>query len=293
MPNLFIVGSAKSGTTSLHITLARHPDVCMSAVKEPHFFSRPPVYDEHRAFFRQVTGQAAYQALFREANGAPVVGESSTSYLWEPTACGRIAQSCPAARIVICLRDPVERAFSHYLDNVRDGFERRPFARALSDEYLNGADWLTAYVDLGRYAGQVGRYLDTFGSAVLLIYFEELIAAPQVELRRLIEFLDLDPDPAVGELAAANRHSAPRNWFSARVLEAAWVRRLAHTAVPHGLRARMYARLTRSVPRPVMSADARAWLIEQYATDAHRLQLLAARPAPWPWLSSQEMRVLQ
>jgi hypothetical protein len=293
LPHFFIVGAAKSGTTSLHITLGRHPDVVMSAVKEPHFFSRPPVWEDHRAFFHRVTRDADYRALFPGPIGARMVGESSTSYLWEPTACRRIAECLPGAKIVVCLRDPVDRAFSHYLDNVRDGFEQRPFGQALSDEHLHGADWLTAYVDIGRYADQVQRYLEAFPAAVLVIYFEELIASPGAELRRLIEFLGLEPHPLLEDLASANRHSAPRNRVSGRILESRWVRRGAHVAVPQRLRAPAYKRLTRSVPRPEMAADTRAWLVEQYAGEAGRLEQLTARAAPWPWVPGRKLAVVE
>jgi Sulfotransferase family len=290
-PNSFIVGAAKSGTTSLHVTLARHPDVYMTDFKEPHFFSRPLVYDRHAAFFRQVTDESAYQALFRDAADAKVVGESSTTYLWEPTACERIAGRCPTAQIIICLRDPVERAFSHYLDNVRDGFERRPFDRALADEQVHGGDWLTGYVGVGRYATQVQRYLETFGSSVFIVYFEDLLSDTEGELRRLAGFLNLDQDAMPSwELASANRHAAPRNAVSGRILESGLVRSAA-SMIPAGVRARAYTRLTRPSARPDMPAEAREWLVEQYADEADRLEVLVGKPAPWRWVSRSGARV--
>lgn len=291
MPNLFIVGAAKSGTTSLHVTLDEHPDVYMSRFKEPHFFSRPAVEARHAAHFRQITAEDTYRGLFVDGAGAAIVGESSTSYLWEAGACARLAKSCPLAKIVICLRDPVERAFSHYLDNVRDGLERRPFTQALTDEQLHGADWFTGYVDVGRYAGQVQRYVDAFGSSVLVLYFERLVGAPEAELRRLIEFLNLDPDTMPGwELASANRHAAPRNALSARILESGLVRSAA-SIVPSAVRAQAYSRLTRPKARPDMPADARMWLMEQYADEVRRLEALTNAPAPWRWGSSANVAV--
>jgi Sulfotransferase family len=286
LPNLFIVGAAKSGTTSLHVTLDGHPDVFMSPFKEPHFFSRPAVDARHAAHFRQIAAEDEYRGLFADGADAAVVGESSTSYLWEAGACARIGERCPSAKIVICLRDPVERAFSHYLDNVRDGLERRPFTQALSDEHLHGGDWLTGYLDVGLYAGQVQRYVDAFGSSVLVLYFERLVSDPEADLRRLIAFLNLDPDMMPGwELASANRHAAPRNAVSGRILESGLVRSAA-SIVPAGVRARAYARLTRPSARPEMPADAREWLTEQYADEASRLQALTGQPPPWRWAST-------
>jgi sulfotransferase family protein len=291
MPNLFIVGAAKSGTTSLHVTLDDHPDVYMSPFKEPHFFSRPAVDARHAAHFRQITAEDTYRGLFLEAGDAAIIGESSTSYLWEAGACRRIAERCPSAKIVICLRDPVERAFSHYLDNVRDGLERREFSQALADEHLHGADWLTGYLDVGRYAGQVHRYVDTFQASVFVLYFERLVKDPEAELRRLVTFLDLDCEKMPGwELASANRHAAARNALSARVLESGLVRSAA-SIVPAGVRARAYVRLTRPSERPQMPADAREWLTEQYADEARRLTAITGHAPPWRWASPADLAV--
>jgi sulfotransferase family protein len=261
----------------------------MSPFKEPHFFSRPTVDTRHAAHFRQISAEDTYRGLFIDGAGAAIVGESSTSYLWDAGACARIAERCPSAKIVICLRDPVERAFSHYLDNVRDGLERRPFTQALTDEHVHGADWFTAYCDVGRYAGQVQRYVDAFGSSILVLYFERLVGAPEAELRRLITFLGLDANTMPGwELASANRHAAPRNALSARVLESGLVRSAA-SVVPSAVRARAYSRLTRPSARPDMPADARAWLTEQYAEEACRLKAVIGTPPPWRWASPADV----
>lgn len=113
-----------------------------------------------------------YRELFAGARDEPVVGEGSTSYLWDRDAPARIAGAAPGARIVAILRDPVERAYSHHLDNVRQGHERRSFVASVAAE-LDGSEaprWPFAYVDLGRYGEQLPRYLDRF-ERVLVLYF--------------------------------------------------------------------------------------------------------------------------
>ena len=92
-PNLFIVGAARSGTTSLHNYLAQHPQIFMSAVKEPHFFADIEPAARMAHLIRPIKEEGAYLHLFRDGANHPVVGESSPSYLWDPR--GRQGSSMP------------------------------------------------------------------------------------------------------------------------------------------------------------------------------------------------------
>src|SRR5919108_5774969 len=107
-PNLFIVGAAKAGTTSLYHYLAQHPDVYMAPMKEPHFFSQIRPDPKLEAFFPHVDNEAKYLALFAAAGDEKVRGEASTSYLWHPDVADAIRSKRPDAKIVAMLRDPLE-----------------------------------------------------------------------------------------------------------------------------------------------------------------------------------------
>src|SRR5262249_54680506 len=118
-PNFLIVGAANSGTTSLYTYLNQHPEVFLPALKEPHYFSQiHPAY-EQRYLRTYVRDERTYLGLFRKSTGYRAVGEASTSYLSEPEAPSRIYSVAPKTKIIIILRDPVERAHSHYLMDVR------------------------------------------------------------------------------------------------------------------------------------------------------------------------------
>ena len=164
-PNLFVVGAAKAGTTSLHYYLNQHPDIYMSPLKEPHFFSQISPAPELKSFFQSVQNEAEYLALFAGAHNEAVVGEASTSYLWDEQAPNRIYSSVPRAKLVIMLRNPVDRAYSHYLNDAREGIETRAFLEAVTQDFqrqTKGWGVSQLYVDLGFYCGQVSRYLNTF-----------------------------------------------------------------------------------------------------------------------------------
>lgn len=181
-PNLFIVGSMKSGTSSLHQYLGSHPDVFMCEPKEPGFFVPEMTY--------YPKDEAWYRGLFAEAGNARIVGESSTHYAKLPVYAGvpeRIARYSPDARFIYLVRDPVKRALSHYWHEVRKLRERRPIVAALrSDEQ---------YVAFGDYQRQLAPYFERFGrDRVLVLPFETLVRRPRATLEEVFGWLGVDVD---------------------------------------------------------------------------------------------------
>ncbi len=128
-PDFFVVGAAKSGTSSLHRHLEQHPAVFMPAVKEPHFFSdeRPPV--------QEVKSLREYLALFADSPLGARAGEASTSNLYSPESASRIKAFQPDAGIIMVLRNPVDRAYSQYWNQVHEGVEPLSFEEALEAEW--------------------------------------------------------------------------------------------------------------------------------------------------------------
>lgn len=180
-PNLFIIGAMKSGTTSLHQYLARHPDAFMCEPKEPGYFVRELTWSR---------GLDWYLGLFAEAGPARIVGESSTHYTKLPTYQGvpeRIQAFNPEARLVYVMRDPLERLVSHYWHNVRNlhlEAERRPFDQAVRDD--------PAYLAYSDYALQLTPYLARFGAdRIWTVTFEALTRDPARLVGELCGWLGL------------------------------------------------------------------------------------------------------
>lgn len=192
-PNLFVIGAMKSGTSSLHDYLGTHPGICMSALKEPSYFADPvelrkewpPTADNPCAW-----DEAHYLRLFETDKNAVIFGESSVHYTRLPRFAGtveRIARHNPEARFIYVMRDPVERAISHYWENVQYLLEHRPMPQAIAEDQH--------YRDVSHYAMQLAPYLDRFGSdRVMTIVMEEMAADPVVVLQRVFVWLGLDPD---------------------------------------------------------------------------------------------------
>ncbi len=251
IPNLFLVGAMRAGTTALHRALAAHPDVFMSSVKEPAFFADPAEL-EHDSRVASKAGfagdRAQYLSLFSEARDAAYVGESSTHYTKRPRITGiadRMAQMSPRARIVYLVRDPVDRTLSHYAYAVRSKDERRNSLDAIQQEPF--------YCAVSDYAFQIRPYLQRFGAnRVHLCVLEELMDDPVAELNRMFTWLDLPPVADSEDFQ--RRNATPEQVHMARgpealhnVARAATYQRVARTALPTRLRTAVRSWLHRPV----------------------------------------------
>jgi len=188
-PNLFIIGAAKCGTTSLHVALDAHRDIYMSELKAPGFFV--PEFDYHPKDERW------YLELFADGEGCRYVGESSTHYSKRPYyegVPGRLHEFSPDARILYLMRDPIDRAISHYWHNTRsirpEFHESRTMLRAIRED--------PNYRHFGDYAMQLAPWLERFGDAVLPLVFEEMVADPPATLERISGWLGLEREPPTG-----------------------------------------------------------------------------------------------
>lgn len=279
-PNLFVVGAAKAGTTSLWRYLDAHPDVFMSRVKEPHFFSRFPGTGE------VVKDPAAYARLFEDGAGRRYRGEASPSYFADPETPVRLHGACPTARILVSLRDPVERAYAHYWTWVGLGRERRTFPDAVREELaapdVDFAATPPPYVTRGFYAEQLERYRGAFGAAaVVVVFLSELAADVRGTMRRIFERLDLDPEPAESISPVAHfPFRAARNVFVAGALRVPGVRRIGDAMLSGGLRMRVERAIFR-FEKPPLDPRTRSLLREVYAPHDRRLRELLGAPLPW------------
>ncbi len=180
--NLFIIGAMKSGTTSLHNYLNEHPEIFMCEPKEPGFFVEELAWSK---------GKDWYQSLFAGVRDEVVVGESSTHYAKLPIYKGvpeRIARFSPDARFIYLMRDPIDRAISHYWHSVRDmqsGGEWRDMLAAVRRD--------PQYVAFSDYAMQLKPYIDLFGrDRIYAVTFERMVSNPVDTLKETFEWLGVD-----------------------------------------------------------------------------------------------------
>ena len=274
-PNLFVVGAAKAGTTSLWRYLAAHPDVFMARVKEPHFFS-----GQGTTLYPGIRDEDAYLRLFVNA-GARFRGEASPSYLWWEPAAARIKEASADARIVIALRDPVERAYSVYWHSLRIGVERGGFGAAVA-RGLESRSPVPPFVLRSRYARDVARFMRLFGPNVHVMLSEELARDVRREVETLFTFLGVDPTVAGRiDLKQHNAFVRPRNRVAAGLLGSERVRKTGQQVVPRSLRWPIERALLRTGSKPPLDADTDALLTDFFRSDVLEVARLLRRPLPW------------
>jgi sulfotransferase family protein len=276
-PNLFVVGVMRGGTTTLWGYLERHPEIFMSPVKEPHFFTKAGV----RRAPRYAT-EKAYLGLFTGASER-IRGEASASYFTDGDSPAAIKRVSPDAKILVILRDPVERAHSHYWHAVNNGHETRTFAEVVRDELAGlRPDGAETYVRRGFYSEPLRRYLDHFGDNVHVLFLEELSRAPTTIMRQVFAFLEVDPG-AAEDLVVERRNEfrVPRGRFAGQIHRSRRLRGTAARLVPRRLRPSVERALFATGARPAMPAESRALLADVYASDEDALQAILGRPLPW------------
>ena len=215
LPDFIIVGTQKAGTTSLHAYLSQHPQFLKPYEKEVHFFDGglDPSIDNYKK------GQAWYRAHFpfRKNGSASRVFEASPLYIFNPLVPGRMFNLLPQARIIAILRNPTDRAISHYFHEKQRGYESLPIMEALLEEerrlesairlkdYKNYSFIHHSYKSRGHYSEQLERYLKFFPrQQVLILNSEEFFHDQHNILRQVTDFTGVDSDFKV-------KDSHPRN----------------------------------------------------------------------------------
>jgi Sulfotransferase domain len=180
LPDFLVIGSQKAGTTSLYHVLSRHPQIFMPRKKELHLYKRR--MGQYRRYFRDVPDDCR------------AVGEATPIYICHPRVPALIRRHMPEAKLILTVRNPVERAYSQYWDQRRHMVEWLEFDEvvriALEDEYRPGH---RGYFSRGFYMRYLRRYLELFPrEQVLLVFFEDLIESPESVYRQVFRFIGVD-----------------------------------------------------------------------------------------------------
>lgn len=311
LPNFFIVGAAKGGTTSLQNYLSQHPQVYMSPIKETNFFSqadmRADLFNreyrmdttldiehyltgtmERSVHIANVERWEDYVRLFRNVKDEKARGEASTSYLYCPSTAERLSNTIPDARIVMILRNPIDRAYSHYLMNLR-------LAKTLETEFIREVEtdfhraergWGISrlYLELGLYSEQVERYCAHFpAERVHIIIYDDYRSQPLETIAALCKFLGIDERDDLDLSQEYNSAGVPRfrrlNYIltQAGVINA--IKRIVPDSVKNGIKTLLYS--SSNIPR--MSSSDRAHLADFYREDIKQLSTLLGRDLSF-WL---------
>jgi sulfotransferase family protein len=219
-PTFFVLGPARSGSASMYSYLKQHPEILMSSNKEPTFFQID--YEKGMKYY--------FRKYFTDWRGEKVIGEAAHRNLYLPYVAKRIKRECPNAKFIVILRNPIDRAYSHYWYQYSRGIEKLSFEDAIQHdfnriesgvdfnsekkmkEYLceKGLDantsYFRTYLDSGYYYEQLKRYYDLFPKDnILVLNFNDFIENPEVVMTQVFSFLDVDESYKLQPLKSNNK----------------------------------------------------------------------------------------
>ena len=296
--DFLVVGAAKSGTTTLFEALNEHPQIFISHRKECRYFSCVSVeIDGHNSAppDKRVKSLEEYLGLFKMAKPGQLCGDISLDYLYfHHNAVPKILNEVgPALPIIIVLRNPINRAYSHYFGNLRIGEETMSFEDALvaeEERRANNRNWGLNYVNAGLYAGQVKAYKESFERVLLLLFEEDVVTGRATE--KVLRFLDLASFPTSRDIHA-NASGRPVNrWLYRVMMDDLIVRKIKnvtrstpiHTSSRYtGLRRYYQKMMKANLKKEPMSSHARTMLKEKFQDDVALLAEYTGLPVYEFW----------
>ena len=305
VPTFFLAGAPKAGTTSLYHHLRQHPEIYMSPVKEPSYFSfevrlenfalserdhllkQIAIEEEAAGSFQGITAHRffntweEYLELFARANGAKAIGEASVGYLWSRTAAREIAARTPRAKLLFILRHPAERAFSHYIHGLSSGQVSHSFRDHIAKGLRASRDTLSIYhpfLDAGFYGEHIERYFACFCRQQVRIWlYEDTLADPAGFLRQVLTFLDVDPNFTPDASRRFHEMEVPKALPLTHSLRRTGLWRAMRSLTPGAVRPLIKRAIFHKPGALKMNAEDRRFLVEYYHDDIRRLEHVIER----------------
>jgi hypothetical protein len=306
LPNFFLAGAPKAGTTSLYHYLDQHPGIYMCPIKEPCYFASelrpencsseilPALMRGQRElrkyldgpmneprFGGMVTEWQDYVRLFQHVRGETAIGEASACYLWSESAARNIHARIPAAKILLNLRNPADRAYSQYLHQVAVGGLRLSFRRQIEANLRNRSRQFSLQyplLEFGLYHAQLTRFLNFFPPQNLCVHlYDDYRADPAAMMAKIFRFLGVDdtfkPDTSQRHLEL----SVPRLAGVSHTLRKLGVWQAVKRMTPSQLLPRAKRLAFRPRRSLVMTPEDRRYLVDYYTDDILKLATLLNR----------------
>lgn len=294
-PNLFVPGAAKSGTSSLHDYLAQHTQLSMSNVKEPQYFTK---------YFNDKKRRAEYYGLWEKKAHINYYGESSTAYMVDPAFIKNIKTDGLSAKFIFLLRNPIDRAYSHYKWLYGLGFEKRDFLTAFEEESKRTVrlnllqEPEKFYFQYGLYGEHLSRFYNAYKREnVLIVLSENLKANPLKALNEITSFLSIEPYDKVDHLQSNKsikiKNGTKVNTITKILKPIVRLKTLVlgnQSKINFGLQKRIMKKIVKEDTQftfPKLSDSSRVILRDIYNADFHHLNKISGVDFS-PWLDFNE-----
>ena len=283
-PNLFIVGAPRAGTTSLYEYLKNIQGIYMSPIKEPHYFDINDIPEN--SLHNPIRNQKKYLDLFMKAKDEKFLAEATPSYLADSQAPKLIHEVSPNALIIISIRDPVERAFSHYLTKIRAGHPLKEIHDDLQNEiqHWDDIDKTKTILHYGLYSEHIQKYLKFFPkNQMKILIFEEFVQNRINTVEEILLFLGLNNSESNFEDKAHYAFASARGPISNYFLTNKTVSKVAKRVIPSSIRVSIREKLlVEQKSKPQISNEDREALMKFYNEEVKKLQQMLGRKLPWP-----------
>ena len=292
LPNFMCLGAAKSGTTTLYDILRQHSEIYIPSFKEPHFFDIPENFDN---------GLQWYEKTYFKKADKKIIADFTPSYFFDENAPKRIFESLGRnIKFLIIFRNPVDRAYSHYLHSKRDDHESKNFEEALELEvsrlkkYKDQSDYLSylrhSYVHQGLYAQMLERYLQYFSlDNFLFIHFEdEFLQERDLTINNILDFLEIDNSVLLNTDIRSNPSSKEKSKILRKLMnKRGWWRTVIKNLIP-SLKVRqivknriLRANIREYSPPKLSQTNKKAIFEEYFKSDVDELEQLIKRQMNW------------
>jgi len=272
--DFFIVGAPKAGTTSLYHYLDEHPEIEMSSKKEPDYFSDKPIQEQGMYYGKnRINTLDKYESLFAQKEGV-IYGEGSVSYLFYENVAEDIKKYNPNAKIIIMLRNPVDRAFSHYLMDYRLGLVSNSFEEIINkkSKYKSAHLFYQQYIEVSEYAKQIQRYCNVFSTDnLLLIDYEDFKGDVVGTVDLVYNFLKVSTEFVADVNTKHNTFTMPKNKGIRFIYSFVFLRKTLTFIFPKSLVKNIKGLLFKADKKPKLLEETRNQLKQFFSDDVREL----------------------
>lgn len=283
-PNFFIVGGSKCGTTNISYHLNEHQEVFVSELNEPYYFCR---FDVPENFERpsMIKDEEKYLELFENAKNHKAIGEATSAYLHCPHAASEIKKCFPDSKIIISVRNPIEKAHSSYFSYKFMHPDDRSFLEMINWQEQQRHEkefFIYNFIQAGFFSENIKRYQNEFSSDnIKILIFEDYIKNEHEHINSILRFLGIDkPINLTDQPKGAYR--VPQNKISGFLLGNSRFRKVATKIIPTVQRQKFGDKFfLKQTQKPNMLSNERERLKEIYEAEVNNLEELLGRKLPW------------